>query len=199
MESHPEYSICMHGCSVYDTRSKKKYVSRDFSRYAQTSNKREDGLDFTTKDYFDGYFGQPLTMVFRLSMFDFDWHNRYKYYRDTHEIYHLLKAGKGYWMNFDGGVYVKHNGGVSTSVTIDKSVWEEREHVLELYIHNRADKALCAYLIEILLWNYDVFKREGRENECYTILKPFWKLAPSVMVEVYWIIFKRTIKNILKR
>ena len=117
MESHPDYSICMHGCSVYDTRSKKKYVSRDFSRYAQTSNKREDGLDFTAKDYFDGYFGQPLTMVFRLSMFDFDWYNRYKYYRDTHEIYHLLKAGKGYWMNFDGGIYNIHSGGVSGGLT----------------------------------------------------------------------------------
>ncbi len=117
MDAHPDYSICMHGCSVYDSRSKKKYVSHDFSRYAQTSNKREGGLDFTVKDYFDGYFGQPLTMLFRLSMFNFDWHNQYKYYRDTHEIYHLLKAGKGYWMNFDGGIYNIHSGGVSGGLT----------------------------------------------------------------------------------
>lgn len=198
MESHPDYSICMHGCSVYDVRNGKHYESRDFATYRKTALPNADGIDFTAADYFKGNYGQPLTMLFRLSMFDFGWHKRYKYYRDTHEIYHLLKAGKGYWMNFDGGVYVKHNGGVSTSVTIDKCVWEEREHVKELYLHNSDDKELRAYWIEILLWNYDVYKREGRVNEFNTILKPFWKQTPFVLVEVYWIIFKRVIRNTLK-
>ena len=198
MESNPEYSICMHGCSIYDVRNGKFYESQDFVAYNKSANINPEGVDFTAKDYFKGQYGQPLTMLFRLSMFDFDWHNRYQYYRDTHEIYHLLKAGRGYWMNFNGGVYVKHNGGVSTSVTIDKSCWEEREHVLELYLHNRGDNELRAYLIEILLWNHDVFAREGRVNKFYTILKPLWRLIPSIIAEVYWTITKRAIRNAWK-
>lgn len=199
MENHPEYAICIHGCSIYDVRNGKHYESQDFATYGKATNKHADGLDFTARDYFDGHYGQPLTMLFRLSMFDFNWHNQYKYYRDTHEIYHLLRAGKGYWMNFNGGVYIKHNGGVSTSVTLDKSVWEEREHVLELYLHNRDDGELRAYLIEILLWNHDVFKREGKVCKYHNILKQYWKIMPIVAFNVYWILFKRMLRSMWGR
>lgn len=117
MESHPEYSICTHGCSIYDMGKKNQYPSRDFTVFNQSSNKILDGTDFSVKDFFENHYGQPLTMLFRMSMFDFGWRSRYKYYRDTHEIYHLLKAGKGYWMNFNGGVYNVHTGGISGGLT----------------------------------------------------------------------------------
>lgn len=199
MDNHQEYSICMHGCSIYDVRNGQQYESHDFATYRKAVNKNAGGIDFTATDYFKGHYGQPLTMLFRMSMFDPNWHKQYKYYRDTHEIYHLLKAGKGYWMNFVGGFYHLHNGGISTSAGLDQHCWEEREHVYELYMHNRDDKELRAYWIEILLWNHDVFKREGRVKEFNTTLKPYWKLTPAVMVELYWIIFKRAIRNVWKR
>ena len=116
MESHPEYSICMHGCSVYDTRTHQQYASVDILNFSQSPYKNQDGIEFTAKDFYEGRYGQPLTMLFRVSMYDFNWHKRFKYYRDTHEIYLLLKAGKGYWLNFDGGVYIKHNGGISSGI-----------------------------------------------------------------------------------
>ena len=194
MDAHPDYSICFHNFKTYDVRQQKMLPSREIVWYKSSMEKSELGTDLKITDYFHRI-GQPLTMLFRVSMFDFEAHNRYKYYRDTHEIYHLLKAGKGYWMNFVCGVYHLHNGGISTSAGLDQHCWEEREHVYELYLHNSDDKALRAYLIDILLWNYDVFTREKRVKEFNTTLKPFWKLIPSVMVEVYWIIFKRAIKN----
>lgn len=118
MEAHPDYSICLHGCTVNNERSNQQFRSHEFDAYAVSNNpnKTKMGIDMTMEDYFRGNFGQPLSMVMRVSMFDFNWHKRFKYYRDMHEFYYLLKSGKGYWMNFDGGVYTIHDGGVSGSL-----------------------------------------------------------------------------------
>jgi len=199
LESHLEYSICMHGCSVYNSRSENMRMSHDFDAYEKSQYKKLDGMDFSVADYFKGNFGQPLTMVFRLSMFDFNWYKQYKYYRDTHEIYHLLRAGRGYWMNFDGGVYNQHGGGISSSIGIDQSCMEEREHIVELYLHNRKDKELRNYLKKILLWNHDVFRREGREIDFNAILKSYFKRIPYVVLDIYWVLLKRAIKRACMR
>lgn len=117
MESHPEYSICFHDFVVYDCRRDVMSESKDLRSYNSLEEKSPEGVDISIADYIEYRFGQPLTMLFRQSMFDIDWRKRYKYYRDTHEIYHLLKAGKGYWMNFNGGVYNIHGGGMSGGLT----------------------------------------------------------------------------------
>lgn len=197
IESHPEYSICFHDYDNYDVANKRTFHSSDSSWYEKIATKNEQGADLTVTDYFHRV-GQPLTILYRVSMFDFDWRDQYTYYRDTHEIYHLLRAGKGFWMNFNGGVYNMHGGGISTSVGLDQRCWEEREHIMELYLHNRKDKELRAYLIEILLWNHDVFKREGREGEFFKIVRPYWKSIPNVMIHVYWVVMKRDVRGLLK-
>ncbi len=117
MESHPEYSICFHDFIVHDCVREVEYESKDVRSYRSLAEKSPEGVDISISDYIEYRFGQPLTMLFRKFMFDFEWHNRYRYYRDTHEIYHLLKAGKGYWMNFNGGVYNIHGGGISGGLT----------------------------------------------------------------------------------
>lgn len=197
METHPEYSVCFHGNSIYDERKGEISPSRDFERFKTTNNGDEIGIDITVTDFFNGYYGLPLTMLFRVAMYDFDWYKQYKYYRDTHETYHLLRAGKGYWMNFNGAVYVQHNGGISTSVDTDQRCLEEREHVMELYLHNRNDKELQAHLVKILLWNHDVYKREGRVREFYSILRSYWKNVPMILLRVYGTICKRYVKECL--
>ena len=197
MDAHPEYSICFHDYDNYDVANKRTFHSSDRGWYTKNVTKTEFGAELTETDYFHRV-GQPLTILFRVAMFDFDKHNEYKYYRDTHEIYHLLRNGKGYWMNFNGGIYNHHGGGISTSAGWDQRCWEEREHILELYLSNRGDRELRAYLIEILLWNHDVFKREGREREFFKIVRPYWKSIPSVIAQVYWVAMKRDIKGIVK-
>lgn len=194
MDAHPEYSICFHDYDKYDVRNERMYLSSDRAWYNKLELKTEQGSELTVTDYFHRV-GQPLTMLFRVSLFDFNKHSQYKYYRDTHEIYHLLRNGKGYWMNFKGGVYNMHGGGISASVGIDQHCWEEREHVMELYLQNRDDKRLRAYLIEILLWNHEVFKREDRERQFFKVVRPFWCGAPAVMARVYWMSFKRDMRD----
>ena len=76
-----------------------------------------DGMDIDMDTYFQGWFTQPLTMLYRVSMYDFEICKKYKHYRDMHEIYYLLKAGKCRLMNFDGGVRNVHSGGVASQIT----------------------------------------------------------------------------------
>ena len=199
MEQHPDYSICMHGFSVHDIYTDQTCLSKDFTAYEASENRTPQGVDFTAKDFFEGNYGQPLTMLFRVIYFNLDWCNQYKHYRDTHELYHLLRAGKGYWMNFNGGVYNKHNGGVSTSTTMDNSVIEEREHILELYLNNKNDKVLADRLIEILLWNHSVYKREKRPMEFHRMMFKFLRLVPKVYFRTYGVIVRRNIKEIINR
>lgn len=132
MDAHPEYSICFHDFVIRDGRNGKLYESKDQFYYKQQHH-TEQGIDITVADYFAYQYGQPLTMLFRVSMFDIDWRKRYIYYRDTHEIYHLLKAGKGYWMNFKGGEYTAHSGGISSLISSTEQHQITYEVQTELY------------------------------------------------------------------
>ena len=192
MEAHPAYSVCFHACEVYDVRTNKQYIEPKNN----PSKESQLGTDVTTEMFLKRQFGaQPLTMLFRLSMFNFEWRNMYKGYRDTHEIYHLLKAGNGYFMNFYGGVHIKHNGGVATSVSLLKSCQEEREHNIELYLNNCEDMGLKRNLIEVLLWNYDVYKTRHLENDFRKIWRNIFHQVPDIALQVQWIIFKRQLRH----
>ncbi len=151
MENHSEYSICTHGCGIYEVQTEQMSLSQDYDVYNQSTDKTDEGINFSAWDYLNGNYGQPLTMLFRLSMFDFAWRGQYRYYRDTHEIYHLLKAGKGYWMNFQGGIYNRHGGGVAASITTDRQY--EVSYVIssELYEQNK-DEITKWYYLKTLQW-----------------------------------------------
>lgn len=190
MEVNLEYSVCFHGFEEYDVRTDEK----------RTINLCPDelvngGVDITPAMYLrTSYWGQPLTMLFRKSIFDYQWSKQYKYYRDTHEIYHLLKVGKGRMMGFIGGVYNLHNGGVATSMTTQKSAKIVRETYKELYRYNTQDQVVQSGLYESLLWNYNVFSTK----EFCQICKDFFFIAPLIISKVLLVIIKRKIKKMLK-
>lgn len=197
MDAHPEYSVCFHNYENYDDRLQKQYQSNEEAWYKQSKGNTEQGKDLNITDYLHRI-GQPLTMLFRVSMFDFDAHNRYKYYRDTHEIYHLLKAGKGYWMNFIGGMHICHDGGISAGVGVDQHCWEEREHILELYKRNR-DKVLADYLVSVLLWNYETYSNVTGQRVFHNIMKKYIRETPLIFCRVYSTIIKRRIRKYIKK
>lgn len=114
LESHPDYSVCFHRCTHLNMEDGKMHSDNCSYLF---SNDELVGVDVTTEMYFKSWVTQPLTMVYRKSMFSFDWQKRYKYYRDMHEIYHLLCAGKGYLFAFDGGVYRYHPGGINSMIS----------------------------------------------------------------------------------
>ncbi len=192
MESHPEYSVCFHAYKAYNAKTKQLYLEPNKS----PSQIQNGGADVTSDMYLKKEFGaQPLTMLYRASAYDLKWFDNYEGFRDTHEIYLLLRQGKGYFLDFIGGVYVKHEGSLTTSISILTSCKEERLHNLDLYLHNREDRVLRDYLIGILLWNYDVYRRSKNLSEFWQVLKDIFQVAPGVAFRVWITIMKRGIKS----
>ena len=193
MEANPEYSVCFHDFQKYDIRDD-KWLRPTYGEYEFSCG----GIDVSTAMFLKYCnFGQPLTMLFRVDMYDFSWLKRYKYYRDTHEIYHLLCKGKGRIMDFVGGVYNLHMGGVSTSQTIPMTVQLVRETYKELYIHNSHDKVIENFLFETILWNY----QKSSLKEFLPILRDFLSVSSKISFRVLFTISKREVKKLflLKR
>ena len=191
MEANLEYSVCFHGFEEYDVRNQQTRKI-DFSTKGDFV---DGGMDITPGMYLRySYWGQPLTMMFRVSMFDFSWREHYKYYRDTHEIYHLLHVGKGRFMNFNGGFYIRHDGGIATSLSFSKTSQVVFKNYFELLKENPRDKELKYSLQEVLLWSYYVIPKIKYYQE-YT---PYFKYMPTIFIKVFCILFKRKVKKILK-
>ena len=116
METHIDYSVCFHCFKNYiineNTYIENTQPSQLIKQYGDI-----DGMDIDMGTFFRGWFTQPLTMLFRVSMYNFDVRKKYKHFRDMHEIYYLLKAGKCRLMNFDGGVRNVHSGGISSAIS----------------------------------------------------------------------------------
>ena len=195
MESHPDYSLCFHACLSYDFR-KKAYVKGEEDwkeRFTLAGNEGfEVTRDKTLREAFDMF---PLSMVFRMSMYNLDWLDSYKGYRDTHEIYLLLREGKGYFMNFIGGTHVRHDGGVVSSRNELSACKEAREIIRDLYVRHLDDVQLREYLKEVLVWNYDTYREAGRKGEFLRIWLSFLHDAPQVALQSLYVILKRGIKR----
>lgn len=133
MESHPEFSVCWHRCQQWFVDSG-TFVD---DRCDAVIPAGKEGVEIDLNTYFSGWYTQPLTMLFRLSMYDAQWREQYRYYRDEHELYHLLKQGKGYLFAFRGGVYVKHGGGIYSSLANNVQGDTSLKVARELYEVNR--------------------------------------------------------------
>ena len=168
LETHPDYSVCFHRCRHWEYKSGR--LLDDACEGLLADNK--DGIDITMAMFFDKWVTQPLTMMFRVSSFSFDWYTHYKYYRDSHEIYHLLKSGKGRLLNFYGGVRIKHEHGVSSSMKETEHCKLALEIARELYYENY-DEATKENYIRALQWylclvNTSFFERF---SSCFELLR----------------------------
>lgn len=187
MEAHPEYSVCFHDFHEYDVRTGE--YTKPVYRNPQTMV--DGGVDVTPYMFLHhSYGGQPLTMLFRVSMYDLNWCKLYPDYKDTYEIYHLLRAGKGRYLDFDGGVYVRHDGGVATSSSTEKTCRSVLKCIIALYRNNADELVVKEHLIEVLLWSYDVFGRKEFIQWCSEV--------PSLSIKVWMILLKRYIKRLIK-
>ena len=131
LESHPDYSVCFH-----------RYMKHDCveDRY------EGDGCDFLFRDpdtvgveismeqFMRRWVTQYLTMMFRRECYDTSLPDRYRLFRDTHQIYHLLRNGRCFLFSFVGGVYDISGSGVYTAMdslgqarkvlAVDRELWK---------------------------------------------------------------------------
>ena len=113
LEANPDYTVCFARWRNYNDVSGKFEPDKCDDLFPQGT----EGIDLDIDMFFQRWVTQPMTMVYRADAISLELYDRYKYYRDHHQIYHLLKAGKGYVMNLVTGVRVKHEGGMASMIS----------------------------------------------------------------------------------
>ena len=189
MEAHPDYSVCFHRCKhlLYPDNSFEDDAAGDLFQNGVT------GVDVSEALFFRKWITQPLTMLFRKASFSSNWQSQYKLYRDTHEIYHLLKTGKGYLFNFCGGVRIKHYSGISSSNPLPQQIQIEYDLIKDLLSNNKDDSILKDYLASIIKF---MLSRKDIEWEFsrVSLSKEYLRLTKDVRF-----IVKRTIFGVSSR
>ena len=142
LESHPDYSVTFHRCKHYNVETHE--VVDDNCGYLFADN-NQLGVDITTAQFFKTWITQPLTMVYRVASFDLGVALQYQYYRDMHQIYHLLQAGKGYLFAFDGGVRTIHEGSMAGKATLLEQSWSGMTIAKELFRKNKTQDTKVYY------------------------------------------------------
>lgn len=134
LEKYSECSMC---CSGYiRNQAGKKDIVRNILS--------EKGFFFFTgEDWAKQWMANPLTWVYRKEkMRECDAKlGVYKYFRDIHIIYHLLKTGNGIYLSEITAVYHLHPGGVCSSLSVLEKVRDSYKCYKELYLNNQ-DKVL---------------------------------------------------------
>lgn len=160
LESHPDYSVTFHRCKHFNVQTN-EMVDDNCGELLTTD---EQGIDVTTSMFFENWITQPLTMVYRAASFDLDVALQYNYYRDMHQIYHLLQAGKGYLFAFNGGVRTMHEGGVASLLSNEQKVLTAITIAQEMLLFNKTDNAVRTYMASIYDWAIGVFLQKRAFN-----------------------------------
>ena len=166
MEVHPDYSVCWHRCKHFNVETGEMREDQ----CAEILPDSAEGVDIDLNIYFAGWYTQPLTMVFRKEALDLSLYHRYRYFRDVHQMYHLLKQGKGYLFAFDGGVRTVHIGGTASKRTERQTRDESIAVAKELYTFNR-DVYTRNYYAQVLQWIIYTARQYG-----YSQWQFSWKL-----------------------
>lgn len=187
MEANPEYSVCFHDCTVYDT--------WNGECVKKTRLEKDTDCDISVDDFLNGKngFGQPLTMLFRIDMYDYEWQKHYTRFCDTMEIMHLLMVGKGRYLNFVGGQYNLHQGGISATNPDIRRSWESCEDAQQIWNYTQ-HLAVKRFYIDAFKWRLDICK-QNKMNRAY------WQAILDALrhnLSMGCVILKYGIKRIVK-
>ena len=190
MEANPEYSVCFHECTVCDT--------WNGECVKKTRLEKDTDCDISVDDFLNGKngFGQPLTMLFRKDVYDYEWQKHYTRFCDTMEIMHLLMVGKGRYLNFVGGQYNLHQGGISATNPDIRRSRESCEDAQQMwnYIQHPAIKR---FYIDALKWRLDICKENKMHKESMKTILFALRHNLSIGMTILKYAIKRGIKDIL--
>lgn len=174
LEANPDYSVCFHRFIKMHTEDGREEGDGCDNLFADTD---ESSIEISMRQFMHQWCTQYLSMVFRKDCYDFDAHKRYKYYRDTHQVYHLMRNGRCRLFAFSGGVYRMTGSGAYTTMdtfrraqmtlAVDKELWKvnddkEWEEMCSIVMQNIIDvfgtakhfkNLLLRYSLRILIYN----------------------------------------------
>lgn len=187
LDTHPDYSVTFHRYHILN----KDYVIKD--GLDDMFINKDRGITVSTEMFLQRWMTQFLTIVYRKDSFDFTdgTRQKYKYFRDSHLVYILLQNGKGFLMNFFGGVYRRTGDGVYTKmldidqcirqIDVFEELWRINDDVrvkkqyynsIKIFISNfkhnaKARTVIMKYALKLLLYNKNII------SFCSTLLHIF--------------------------
>lgn len=184
LEANPGYSMCVGGYLKYEEESGR------YTEVNKTINNDEyfnNGFSFNLNDLTKGWLTKTLTAFFRkdiLNKLDLTY---YKYGRDIHLFYHILKVGgPGFYFNDIFGVYRIHKGGVNSSNKGRINLNTAYNIYKEMYEHNKDDFTRYMYLRHSLkLFNYSLYNKDADKTtwkqlklfaSCFKLIRNFREL-----------------------
>lgn len=125
LEVNLDYILCCHRYKIYN----QDLNSWNDDYVASLFEEHPGGFTFTNKENFDCWITKTMTLMFRRCDEVFDVLPNYKYFRDVHLNYHLLRLGKGYCFPWNAAVYRRHKGGVFST----KDVFTRKELAYKIF------------------------------------------------------------------
>lgn len=176
LELHPEFSVCFHRY--------RKYVSSE-NRFCDDGigglfpDESCEGIELSMEQFMHRWSTQYLTMVFRRDSYDAALPERYRYFRDTHQVYHLMLRGRCYLFSFVGGVYNITHSGVYTNMdelaqakkvlAVDRELWRVN--------HDKRWREMCAIVMQDMVDRFGVWYA----FRIFAINQKFTKLIKNMM------------------
>ncbi len=146
LEANPDYNLTCGGFLSVDVNTSS---TKEVIKLQPSSN--ADGYTFTLEDMLKGWITKTLTAVYRKDALNVEELQRYKYRRDVHLFYHLIKNSKGYYFSDILGAYRIHSGGVFSSKSFNEQLLYHLRLYKELYDYNNDEFTRRIYLKTVLL------------------------------------------------
>ncbi len=167
LEANKEYILATHGYRIV----KDGNVIRTVDHNEFIDNNNADGFAFDKEFALYHWVTQPVTALFRREAFKVDI-RQYRYFRDVHLFYHILKNGKGYFQNFVGADYRLHSTGIDSTVEGIERHWLEYKIYRDLLNGSRNDDILRKRFIrqqsDYLTLVCDETRQHSKHNTLHT-------------------------------
>lgn len=186
LEANPEYSLVCGGFISKNEETGEEKV--ELKEVEASSDHTEKGFDITLERLLKQWLTKTLTLMYRKSALDLKDFQKYKYAKDFHLNYELLRKGKGYYMKEIFGVYNIHDGGIFSKLN------QEMRHSIHFQVYGEVHRKNPTD--ELIKKKYYNVLKTIIKNE-YSIKTPF-----RIYLEMYKISgsrkdFKKMVKAVL--
>lgn len=157
LEKNEDFGSCFHQFIEFFQDSKSfKYESKPV---LSLINSEYNGMFLDEEKYFEGWYTQILTVLFKKKLLEDIPFQKFNYFRDNHLVYYILKE-KSICFNWIAAVYRKHDKGIYSGVT------HKQNYIIHYFIYeelfyatkNKKFLILCNEMIYILSKSYTLIE-----------------------------------------
>lgn len=177
LEKNEEFVLCSHRYNLYLQNSGELINDK----LAKLFIEEETGISIDLDFYFKQWTIQPLTVIFRKDAIDISIFKENKYFFDFILFYFLLKKGNGYLMPFIGGVYRRHDNGISTSLNGLQHSEFQYEAFKDLFYKEKTELLKEVYLYNVICYTNSYIRYSSKISyaKISNLLKEIVELTPS--------------------